>query len=353
MPETLVKHVVFMAKFGTIVILSVSAYYLWSKLKANTVSTGFERYRHIRQTNHVSNAESRGGFQMSDQPNLLELKEEITRFYKTVQCRVSKTDNTSSEPDEVQIELGQWINILSEVYAQVSDLLSNSPRKRPGFWRLRTDQVDPADMFARVRLAVTSLLSPNKNLKLVQEMRYSIENDLVGWNGGWFQRAIMRLSGGSPTMTVVWGSVCTLIVGALILMAIPWLSNREFLYIEHKIILGTAVPAFLGAIVSILSRLQEFGDARGVDPKLLFMTAFFKPYIGMISGIFIVSAFAIGIGSLLNGIELIPNDQPGWPPPKVIYFLYVVGFLSGYSERFIKDFIGAAADRLAPKDRPK
>jgi hypothetical protein len=346
-----------MPKFGTIVILSVSAYYLWSKLKATTVSAGFARCQHIRQTHQVSNAE-RGGFQVSDnttQTNLLELKDEIKTFYNAVQCRVAEAGNTSSEPDEVQIELGSWINILSEVYAQISERLSNSPRKKPGLWRLRSDQVDPADMLARVRLAITSLLSPKKNLKLVQEMRYSIENDLVGWNGGWFQRAIMRFSGGSPTMTVVWGSVCTAIVGALILLSMPLLiaNDREFLYIEHKIILGTAVPAFLGAIVSILSRLQEFSDARGVDPKLLFMTAFVKPYIGMISGIFIVSAFAVGIGSLLNGIELIPNSQPGWPPPKVIYFLYVVGFLSGFSERFVKDFIGAAADRLAPKERPK
>jgi hypothetical protein len=149
----------------------------------------------------------------------------------------------------VQIELGRWINILSEVYAQVQDPLSNSSRKKPGFWRLRNDQVDPADMFARVHLAVISLLSPKKNLKLVQEMRYSIENDLVGWNGGWFQRAIMRLSDGSPTMIVVWGSACTAFVGVLILFSILWLVvyNREFLYIEHKVILGTAVPAFLGA----------------------------------------------------------------------------------------------------------
>ena len=130
--------------------------------------------------------------------------------------------------------------------------------------------------------------------------------------------------------------------------------SSQFILLHSKIVVGTAIPAFLGAIVSILVRLQEFERTRNVDLKLSFLTAFFKPYVGMVTGLFIVSALAIGIGQVGADITFVPPgqaDTAGWPGHRVLYFLYAVGFLSGFSERLVADFVGMAEQRFRGQPR--
>jgi hypothetical protein len=159
-------------------------------------------------------------------------------------------------------------------------------------------------------------------------------------------------------MTVALGALCTTVTGIPLLI---WLFSKgnlgehpaSFIQLEQRIVLGTAVPAFLGAVVSILARLQDFENARGNDLKLLFLTAFFKPYIGMITGLFIVSALAIGVGGVQD-IHLFPSkgETPEiWLNHRVFYLLYAVGFLAGFSERLATDFVQLAEERFSGRPR--
>jgi len=169
----------------------------------------------------------------------------------------------------------------------------------------------------------------------------------------------MHATGGSTSMAVALGALCTTIIGLPILswlLSDPTNAARSsyFILLHSKIVVGTAIPAFLGAIVSILARLQDFERSRNADLKLSFLTAFFKPYIGMVTGLFIVSALAIGIGQVGVDVTLVPPGQAAaaeWPGHKVLYFLYVVGFLSGFSERLAADFVGMAEQRLRGQPR--
>jgi uncharacterized membrane protein len=92
---------------------------------------------------------------------------------------------------------------------------------------------------------------------------------------------------------------------------------------------AVASAAFLGGLVSILSRLKSFSRLGDFDHVFLFTNALFKPFIGVIFGLF---AYAFWLSGLL------PLD------PKLIanasaHQLWVVGFLAGFSERFTQDLI--------------
>jgi hypothetical protein len=215
------------------------------------------------------------------------------------------------------------------------------------------DVVYKEDILERAELAINLLINkPGPYLSLVREIRHEINNDLC-WNGGPFQRFLISLTGGSTVMTVVWGAICTSIVGIFTFTLISAFAHElPFFKVKAEVIAGTAVPAFCGAIVSILARLDNFETAKGSDPKLIFMTAFFKPYIGMVTGVFIVCAIAVGVGEFKN-IRLVPGQDgiQKWPGDMEYYFLYFIGFLAGFSERLTRDFVGAAEERIAGSGR--
>jgi hypothetical protein len=280
----------------------------------------------------------------------------VRRIYQETQECMIKHSNTLT--DEVQTELGAWINIISAVVPEISDYQTDThttPWKNFKGRFFTRHPVDPEDILDRAELAVTLLSQESaSSLRFSRELRYEIRNDL-SWNGGPFQRAMIRMTGGSSGMAVVWGAAVTTVIGIPLLLCIfseTILSTTSaFLQLHQKIIVGTAIPAFLGAVVSILTRLQDFDSNRSADLKLLFLTAFFKPYIGMITGLFIVSALAIGIGGVQDA-PLFTPEKGAWPTQKVYYFLYVVGFLAGFSERLASDFVAMAEDRFTGRSRP-
>ena len=102
-----------------------------------------------------------------------------------------------------------------------------------------------------------------------------------------------------------------------------------------------AFSAFAGGMASILIRLDQFEAQRAVDPKLLFLNAAFKPYLGALISFFVLSLQGRGIVTVV-GIE---HKAPDFAE-KITYCLVVVGFLSGFSERFASDFIGTAEGKF-------
>ena len=304
----------------------------------------------------------------------------VENLYTMIKNALLKNDDISKGlTPEVQEELGLWVNTVSSLVTinkesepRSADSMSNvvtiseesQPRSADRWFHKLAERysgynVDPGDILGRAELAIQLLLNkPGVSLRFVQELRHEIRNDL-SWNGGPLQRFLMRATGGSTSMAVALGALGTTIIGLPILswlLSDPTNSARSshFLLLHSKIVVGTAIPAFLGAIVSILARLQDFERFRNADLKLSFLTAFFKPYIGMVTGLFIVSALAIGIGQVGADVTFVPPGQAAvaeWPGHKVLYFLYVVGFLSGFSERLAADFVGMAEQRLGGQPR--
>lgn len=218
---------------------------------------------------------------------------------------------------DVQYELGRVINL---------------------FPRLETV---PAELWRPYAvLAVKALLAATPNLQLAQTVRNDLERlaarrarGLTGW--------MARTIGQSPAWAVLCGTMVTLIVSFHIYLAGTWLLGTFGTLRETVFPIDEISPLFMGAffgsIISILGRLDRFAVMTVYDPLLLFVNACTKPFVAIV--------FALAVYAILKaGIIQLPqlsNDIDG-----KIYFLFVIGFLAGFSERFARDVVTQAEDRF-------
>jgi hypothetical protein len=221
--------------------------------------------------------------------------------------------------EEIQYELACWVELL-ETSAQD---LRNGERSK--------DEI--LDRLVReAGTAVSALLSEQPELVFARALRVETENELLRHNG-LVKRTLIRLTDGSPLLTVCLGAFGALVLGLATHLA--WYALQGFGPVKALVpfdpVQSSAVAsaAFLGGLVSILSRLKSFSRLGDFDHVFLFTNALFKPFIGVIFGLF---AYAFWLSGLL------PLD------PKLIanvsaHQLWVVGFLAGFSERFTQDLI--------------
>lgn len=104
-------------------------------------------------------------------------------------------------------------------------------------------------------------------------------------------------------------------------------------------IIALVVAAFVGAVVSVLSRMRKILDVARALPLLVYITVATKPLVSI--------AFATFVYAVLgSGMLAVPGMS--LDSPHVGYLVWVLGFLSGFSERFVQDFIGQADRIVAP-----
>lgn len=103
----------------------------------------------------------------------------------------------------------------------------------------------------------------------------------------------------------------------------------------------------LGSVVSILLRLSEFENATRRSRQFLKMTGVMLPLVGAIFASVTCALFASGI------INFNFAANPGSAAGAVSnpYFYVVVGFLSGFSERFTRGLLGTAEKALSSTTR--
>lgn len=110
---------------------------------------------------------------------------------------------------------------------------------------------------------------------------------------------------------------------------------EDFFGINSSLVLLAAGSGAIGSIISIMSRVGEFVDLDARDHMVHFFTGLFKPLIG--------TAFAIFVFSLVKA-GIIPIDLG--PPSREVLVIFSLAFLSGFSERFAKDFTQKAGKAL-------
>ncbi len=157
----------------------------------------------------------------------------------------------------------------------------------------------------------------------------------------------------SPIYTVMRGLTLSVVILILIplaaLGAFAWLHAQangfswQSAVLDPVASLATSkivIAAFfgvLGSVVSILLRLSEFEDATRRSRQFLAMTGFMLPLVGAVFACVTCALFA-------SGIVNFNFANPGAPAATIDnpYFYVVVGFLSGFSERFTRGLLGAA-----------
>jgi hypothetical protein len=91
----------------------------------------------------------------------------------------------------------------------------------------------------------------------------------------------------------------------------------------------------------------------------MFWTALLKPLIGVILSLFIFATLVSGLvkfGFLDDkAFTDLLADPKSRVPDKTLYTLWVIGFISGFSERFAWDFVNRAQSTLngSAKTEPK
>lgn len=230
--------------------------------------------------------------------------------------------------EDVQSELARWLTILG-ASVKGQDL--------------------KAKIIREAKIAIGALLRESPKLHLARNIRYRMEMDLLR-NNGWATSKLVRATDGNAVVIVGLGVLMTTLIGALYYFVLPVLETYVGGYFDHLVPLGDretltiATAAFLGGVVSILTRLREFSTLRALcdfDPMFLFMNAALKPYVGIILGLF---AYAV------LKVDVLPLN-PALLGDKVTYTAWLIGFLSGFSERFARDIVSRGEGALTGKSQ--
>jgi hypothetical protein len=121
-------------------------------------------------------------------------------------------------------------------------------------------------------------------------------------------------------------------------LAAAW--DHSLRLLGHPFVIAIIFGVF-GSVVSILLRLSEFESATRKSRQFLVMTGAMLPLVGAIFGAVTCALFSSGIvnfqfanpAATVKGIE-----SP--------YFYVVIGFLSGFSERFTRGLLGRAENAV-------
>jgi hypothetical protein len=209
--------------------------------------------------------------------------------------------------EEVQYELGRWMHMIETTAEQIKAKDAKGVRER---------------LTREAGAAIPALLSDKPELVFARTLRVQAEIEVLRHNG-WLTRLLLWMTGGSPVLTVWVGAFAAATVG--VGAALLWLQDVALLKALTPLDSSTALAAaFVGGLVSVLTRLQGFARLSDVDHVFQFVNAFARPFIGAAFGVF---AFAALKGNLIPlDKEILASLTP--------HAIWAIGFLAGFSERF-------------------
>ena len=197
-------------------------------------------------------------------------------------------------------------------------------------------------LLQKAEMAFVSMTKTKPNLELAEMLILDLE-DRLSVNvkvGSFLWKSMFTLN--SPLSIVLFGIFVTTIIGHIFVFLGYKLLNDlvTTLNLQLPLLLITVLSAGWGSVLSMATRLTnaetKFYDVN--DHRVLFLTGFFKPIIGVIFSIFITALVMSGFIPLNINTD---NDK---------YLFAIIGFLSGFSERFAKDIISKTEKSILSKE---
>lgn len=99
------------------------------------------------------------------------------------------------------------------------------------------------------------------------------------------------------------------------------------------------MAATMGAVISLLSRIDDFAMLRGQDTFLVYANSLVKPIITCGLAITVYSIFQTQLIKLDPITEILESAEPGAQSIRYVSLIWVFGFVSGFGERFARDLI--------------
>jgi hypothetical protein len=165
---------------------------------------------------------------------------------------------------------------------------------------------------------------------------------------------IVKYSKGSPIIAVNYGLLITsylwlafsLLVSLIIWIYYPSIFTpdglRDAIGSGWGLALIAGMSAYLGAITSVFMKANDYAKITRIDLSQLFWTGVLKPFIGVLFGIIIFSFFQTGLFQIADFKDNIS---------KAINMTILLGFLSGFRERFAGDVLTRAESTLTKPGR--
>jgi hypothetical protein len=198
-------------------------------------------------------------------------------------------------------------------------------------------------------LAVASLSSKQPNNTFAAAVISDCELSILKSQRGIF-RIVYSLAGSTSVSATLSGLIFSalgmlfvaIVITMLVILVKDKLGSLGLLQLKWNLIFLMVLMAASGSFVSVLSRLNQFSTNRGFDAFLVFFTGFFKPWIGVVFAIFL---FFVLESHMINLSAISDKSDDS------LQSIYVVlGFIGGFSERLVSDFIGKTEVRILGAD---
>lgn len=239
-----------------------------------------------------------------------DLGDTIAAGMRRIYARLSDAQSLASMPDDVRDELG---NLLSAV----PDLPSLG---------------DPYVVYA-AEVAVSSLVGPDPNVRISRKIREDLQRRVIEHTQTPAIWMTIGLLGVVYAIPFAW-----VLLGGIFAADIP---NPTIIGIPADDFLGVAAAGAAGGTVSLLVRLNKFTRGKVRGEKMVFVvTGFVRPFIG--------ASFALFVFAAIKG-EMLPIDVQA---DVADYFFLALGFVAGFSERFVPDVLAKSGDRYLGTGAP-
>ena len=211
-------------------------------------------------------------------------------------------------------------------------------------------EADARDL-ALAQSGVAALNAKSGNVRVTKFVRNRIEIEHRNRKSG-FVPWISRKLGDSPVYAMLIGALSSAFIWAILFGAVLgigtlWneLAGTNFILPPDEA-KPLAFAAFVGGLVSLLSRVDDFANLYIFDPFLVFLNSFLKPLIATVLALTIYAILKSEIVQI-SSIPLKTSDD-GYR-----YIFWAFGFIAGFSERLAGDFIARAETVVGqPNEKP-
>jgi hypothetical protein len=206
----------------------------------------------------------------------------------------------------------------------------------------------PGNYKDSLAIAAAALSSPTPNVLLAQTILWDLEYYQMksGSGMGWL---LAILTGGWPMVTAGIGMIATGLIYGMIWVFVVLLNHYPpFLWSGGPELMTAILFGIFGGSMSILTRITSPATLQKLNPVSLFLNCFFKPLVGATFAAVVYCMLATGLFA-----SVITERFTGDHAYLYVLFAAVVGFISGFSERFATDAIGEAEAAVVKGRAPR
>ena len=193
----------------------------------------------------------------------------------------------------------------------------------------------PTSLRHSLLMATAALSAQTPNVLLAQTILWDLEYYQLKSQSG-IAKFLAMITGGWPMVTAGLGMIAVGLIYALLWMIVVLLGNYPpFLWSGGPELLTAILFGILGGSMSILTRIRSPAVLQKLNPVSLFLNCFFKPLVGATFAAVIYCMLATGLLA-----SVVTDRYTGDKAYLYVLFAAVIGFVSGFSERFATDAIG-------------